>query len=149
MHEARALPVRPGAAQRPEHAVEMARGPRAALHRKTHGLVEHHHVRVLIQRDRLDEGAVLLVFGGVLVRLWRVELQRRKTHGLPGLQPQLRLRALAVHAHLAFADDALDMAEGQARKPPFEKTVDTHPRLVGGNGDSLNFTCALKSLACD
>jgi hypothetical protein len=67
------------------------------------------HVVVLVQRDRLDEGAVLLVLGGVVARLRRVELERRDAHRLPRLQPVLGLRALAVHAHLAFADDALDV----------------------------------------
>ena len=37
--------------------------------------------------------------------------ERRDAHRLAGLQPVLRLRALAVHAQLAFADDALDVGE--------------------------------------
>ena len=47
-------------AQHLQHAVEMARGAGAALHRKPHRLVEHQHVVVLVQRDRLEERAGLL-----------------------------------------------------------------------------------------
>ncbi len=115
VHQARALAV--GVAQHVEHAVEMARGAGAALHREPHRLVEHQHVGVLVQRDRFEEGAGLrrrLALGRQRPRL--VEPQRRDAHRLPGLQPVLRLRALAVHAQLAFADDALDVGERQSRE---------------------------------
>ena len=116
----------------------MAHRAGPALHREPHRLVEHHHVVVFVQRDRLDEGAVLLVVGGVLAQLRCVELERRNTHHLPGFQPVLRLRALAVHAHLAFADDALNVGERQPREPRLEEAVEPHAVLVTGDGDGLD-----------
>jgi hypothetical protein len=53
----------------------------------------------------------LLRLRRVIARSRRIHLQRRYSHRLPGFQPLLRLGALAVHPHLAFADNALDMAE--------------------------------------
>jgi len=67
-----------------------------------------------------------------------VEPQRRNAHGLPGLEAILRLGALAVDPHLAFADDALDVGEAQPRKPRLEKPVDPHAGFVGGHGDVLH-----------
>ena len=59
-----------------------------------------------------------------------IELQRRNADRLPGLQPVLGLRALAVHAQLAFADDALDVGERQPGKARLEEAVDPHAGLV-------------------
>ena len=59
VHEPRPLAVR--VAQHFEHAVEMARGAGAALHRKPHRLVEHQHVGVFVERDRFEKRAGLLV----------------------------------------------------------------------------------------
>ena len=55
VHQPRPLAVHAGLAQHLQHAVEMARGARAALHREAHRLVEHQHVVVLVQDDRLEE----------------------------------------------------------------------------------------------
>ena len=55
VHEARALPVDTRLAQHLQHAVEMARGAGAALHREAHRLVQHHHVGILVQRDGFEE----------------------------------------------------------------------------------------------
>ena len=91
VHQPRALAVR--VAQHLEHAVDMARGAGAALHRKPHRLVEHQHVGVLVERDRFEERAGLLVgFVARRARLRRIEPQRRNAHRLAGLQPVLRLR---------------------------------------------------------
>ena len=49
----------------------------------------------------------------------------------PALEPVLRVGALAVHAHLAFADDALDVAERQPGKPRLEEAVEPHAGFVG------------------
>jgi hypothetical protein len=137
MHQPRPLAVR--VAQHPEHAVEMARGAGTALHRKPHRLVEHQHVGVFVERDRFKKRAGLLVSlaaGGARFR--RIEPQRRNADRLPGLEPVLRLRALTVDAHLAFADDALDVGEAQARKPRLEETVHPHAGFVGGHRDVLH-----------
>ena len=68
-----------------------------------------------------------------VARLRRIELERRDAHRLPGLQPVLGLRALAVHAHLAFADDALDVGERQPREPRLEEAVEPHAVLVAAS----------------
>ena len=116
----------------------------AALHREPHRLVEHQHVVVLVERDRLEERAGLLSASlrGV-ARLRRIELERRDAHRLPGLQPVLRLGALAVHPQLAFADDALDMGERQPRKAGLEEAVDAHAGFVAGHGDGLHAGLAI------
>ena len=44
--------------ERLKHAVDMARGPRAALDREAVGLVEHHHVAILEQDHRADRFGV-------------------------------------------------------------------------------------------
>src|ERR1019366_39993 len=122
----------------PEHAVEVARSAGAALHGEPHRLVEYQHVVVLKERDRPDEGAVLLRLRRIVARFRRLELKRRNAHRLPGFEAELGLRALAVHPHLAFANDALDMAERQARKPPLEKAIDAHAGFVGADRDGLH-----------
>ena len=55
--------------------------------------------------------------------------------------------ALAVHAHLAFADDALDVAERQAGKPRLEEAVDAHVVFVRRDGDGLHARGELRRLA--
>ena len=137
MHQPRPLAVR--VAQDFQHAVEMARGAGAALHRKPHRLIEHQNVGVLVERDRFQELAGLFVgFAPRRARLRLIEPQRRNAHGLPRLQPVLRLGALAVDAHLAFADDALDVGKTQAGKTRFEEAVDPHAGFVRRNGDVLH-----------
>jgi len=137
VHEPRPLAV--AVAQDFQHAVEMARRARAALHRKPYRLVEHQHVDVLVERDRLQERAGLFVrLVAARARLRLVETQRRNPHGLTGFETVLRLGALAVDPHLAFADDALDVGEAQARKARLEEAVDAHAGFVGRNGDILH-----------
>jgi hypothetical protein len=80
----------------------------------------------------------LLRLRGVVARFRRLELERRNAHGLPGFKAVLRLGALAVHPHLALADDALDVAERQARKARLEKAIDAHAVLVRRDGDGLH-----------
>ena len=65
-------------------------------------------------------------------------LVRTGTPVLAAGKPRLRLAALAVHAHLAFADDALDMAEREAGKARLEEAVDAHAVLVRRDGDGLH-----------
>ena len=136
MHQPR--PLAGAVAERAEHAVDMLVGAGAALHREPHRLVEHHHVVVFVERDRLEEGAILLVLRRVGAGLRRIELERRNADRLAALEPVLGLRALAVHAHLAFADDALDVGERQPREPRLEEAVEPHAVLVAGDGDGLH-----------
>ena len=137
VHQPRTLAVR--VAQNFQHAVEVPRGAGAALHRKPHRLVEHEHIVVFIERDRLEEiGGLLIGLIAHLARFRRIEPQRRNAHGLSGFQSVLRLGALAVDAHLAFSDDALDVGKAQARKPRLEEAIDPHAVFVGRDGDVLH-----------
>ncbi len=149
VHQARALGVGARAAQGAEHAVDVADGAGAALHGKPHGLIKHQHVGVLVERDRFEEGAVLLRRRRVVARGRRVQLERRYAHGLSRFQPRLRLRALAVHAHLAFADDALDMAEREPGKARLEEAVYAHIVFVRGDGDGLHAGRIIRGLRSD
>src|SRR5262245_62028067 len=131
MHEARALAVRPGRAQHFQHAVDVARGARAALHRKPHWLVEHQYVGILKERDRAQELARLGIAFGIALAALRtrpllLELERRNAHRLAGRKAILGLGALAVHTQLAFADDALDVGEGEPREARLQEAVDAH-----------------------
>ena len=117
----------------------MAHHAGAALHRKAGRLVQHQHVVVFVQRHCLQRGERLR-FGFRFGRnLRRIQPQRRNADVLAGLQPVLAVGALAVHAQLAFADDALDMGERQPRKPRFEEAVDAHVVLVRRHHDGLDF----------
>ncbi len=130
VHQARALTVR--IPQRLEHPVEMTRRARAALHRKPHGLVEHQHVGIFVERDGFEEFAGLIADVGVAsARARLIQSQRRDAHRLPGLEPLLGLRALAVHAQFALSNDSLDVGEGEPGEPRLDKAIDAHAGLVG------------------
>ena len=128
VHQARALAV--GIAQRFEHSIDMTRGARAALHRKPHGLVEHQHVGIFVERDGFEEIPRLVARLRVTRRRPRLQSQRRDTHGLPGLEALARLRALAIHAQLALSDDSLDVGKRESRKARLHETVDAHAGFV-------------------
>src|SRR5262249_187014 len=115
----------------------MLHGTGSALDREPHRFVEHEHVIVLEQRDRLQKTPRLLVRFGA-DRLWSVELEWRNPDGLARYQPILAVDALAVDAQLAFADDALDVREREAGKARFEKPIDPHAGFVGGDRDGLD-----------
>ena len=137
MHQSWALAL--GVAQHLEHAVEMARSARAALHREPHGLVEHQHVGIFVERDGFEEIAGLgirLVFGCTWLGL--IQPQRRDAHGLPGLETLLGLRALAVHAQFALPDHALDVGERKPGKARLEEAVDAHAGFVGAHLGGLH-----------
>src|SRR5208282_5355184 len=88
---------------------------------------------------RFEKGPRVLVrFAAGRARLRLIEPQRWNAQRLSRHQPVLGLRALAVDAHLAFADDALDMGKAQPGKPRFEKPVDAHAGFVGGDRDVLD-----------
>src|SRR6185437_12939212 len=87
---------------------------------------------------RLKEAAVLLRRRGVVARRRGHKLEWWNAHRLAGLQPRLRLRALAIHADFAFADDALDMTERKSRKARFEETIDAHAVFIRRDGDGLD-----------
>ena len=106
--------------------------PEPALDGEPHGLVEDEDVLVLVERDRLEEVALVLVLAALRDR---AAAGRASSGGMrifwPASSRSLRLRALAVDAQLALADDALDMREGELRKARDEEAVDPHLGLVG------------------
>src|SRR5215203_962412 len=111
MDEARLLALL--VAQRLKQAVDVALRPRPALDRKAGGLVEDENVLVLVERDRLEKAALVLVAGGPAGRdLLRLEPERRDADSLTGLEPLLRFRPLTVDPELAFSDNPLDVGEG-------------------------------------
>ena len=137
MHQTRALPL--GAAQSIEHAVEMPRRSRPALHRQTHRLVEHQYVGVLVERYGIEKLASLDVSrASYFLRRTLIEPQRRDAYRLPAVQSLFRLRAPAIHPQLALSDDPLDVRERQPGKPRFEKAVDAHAGFIGGDCKILN-----------
>ncbi len=118
----------------------MTRGAGAALHRKPGGLVQHHDVGILVQDHVLQRLKRLRRrFREMSCGLGHIEFQRRNPNALALLQPILAVRALAVHAQLAFADDALDVGERQAGKARLEKAVDAHVVLIRCHDNGLNF----------
>ena len=126
-----------GIAHDVEHAVHVARGAGAALHREPHGLVEDEDVGVLVERDRLEEGRRLLV-GLRWPPASARDLDRRNADRLARLQSVLAVDPLAVHPQLAFADDAVDVGERQPREFRLEKAVDPHAGLVRRHRHGLN-----------
>src|SRR5262245_28754770 len=136
MHQPRTLPI--WATQCSQHAVDVTRRAGSSLYRKTHWLVEHHDIGVLEEDDRLQEGSILLRGGRIFPGRGCLNLKRWNANRLPGLEASLGLRALAIYPHFTFANDALDVTEGQARKPCLEKTIDPHARFIGRNGNGLD-----------
>jgi hypothetical protein len=101
------------------------------LHRKPRRLVENQHVLVFIERDRLKKAPVVLILCRIATHgLLLIELQRRHTHLLPGLEALVRLGAPPVNPQFALSDDPLDMGEGELRKAGSEEPVDPHLGLV-------------------
>src|SRR5262249_9782641 len=79
----------------------------------------------------LEEVAGLIANLGVASRRTRlIQSQRRNAHRLPGLEPLLGLRALAVHAQFALSNDALDVREGEPREPRLDEAIDAHAGFV-------------------
>ena len=78
-----------------------------------------------------EERAGLIAGVGVApARARLIQSQRRDAHRLPGLEPLFGLRALAVHAQFALSNDALDMGEGEPRKPRLDEAIDAHAGFV-------------------
>src|SRR5262249_12706746 len=122
-----------------EHPIDVVGSAGPALHREAHGLVKHEHVGVLVERDRAQEFPGLRVgLAAGRARPWLIELKRGNTHRLPSLQSILRTGALAVHSHLAFPDDALDVGEGEPGEPRLEEAVEPHAGFVRRDGNGLH-----------
>src|SRR5262245_9366766 len=115
----------------------MTRGARTALNRKPHGLIEHQHVGIFVERDGFEEIARLVTGLRVTRGRPRLQSQRRDAHGLPRLEALARLRALAVHAQLALSDNPLDVRKGKPGEARLHETIDAHAGFVRTNLRSL------------
>jgi len=82
----------------------------------------------------------------VIPRRRCVYLQRRNANRLTCFKARLRLCSLAVHPHLAFADDALDVAERKTGKSRLKKTIDAHAGFIGHYDDRLYGSGKLRCL---
>src|SRR5947207_2780780 len=107
---------------------------RSSLARK----VEMRPCRGFVQHDRLEEIAGLFVLRRERRAFRLVELQRRNADLLAGFEPVLRVGAFAVHPHLAFANDALDVAEREPGKARLEEPIEPHVGFVARDRDRLH-----------
>ncbi len=116
--------------ERLKHAVDMARGSRAALDREAEGLVEDHHVAILEQHHRADLVSVARIGALDGRRFLRGELERRHAHAFAGREPGRNVRPLARDAHLALAHDPHQVRIRDVRKPAVKPAVEPHARFV-------------------
>ena len=122
-----------------QHAVDVALGAGAALHRETIGLVEHHHVAILEQDHRPHRLGVARVGGPLLRgRGGAGSPERGHPHALAHLQAGRNLRPLAGDAHLALAHDLVQVRLRKIGKAAAEPAVEPHSGfvladLVGGD----------------
>ena len=129
MDEARLLAVR--TREGGEQAVHVADRPRTALDREAEGLVEDHHVGVLVEDQRPDERRVVLLAGGdKFIDLPVPELYDFKTDPgeLRNQAAQDTARATVMRNTLATFDTALPGAPGRESAAVSEQLR----ALVGG-----------------
>jgi hypothetical protein len=106
------------------------------MHRHTRGLVEHQHMLVLEYHRPLDEGQQAC--RRPPRTLAGIDSDGRQPHLVAGCNPILRVHALAVHAHLALAQEAVDAAPRHGLEVTHEEIVDALPRFVRGDGAHLD-----------
>ena len=125
-----------------QQPIDVTLGAGAALHGQPKRLVEHEHVLVLEQDRPLDQIAVALGEaqrrGNRRLRLGRLAHDRRHAQLLAGLQPGIGLHPLAVDAHLARAQQLLEVGIAHVRKMHAEPAVEAQPRLVALHLDGFD-----------
>ncbi len=131
--EARALLLAEG--QMLQQAVHMLGDAAAALRRKAGGFVENHDARILMDHKRF--GLFPQVFTELCTdRLWRcgafrgTRQLRRDSQDLACGQPIARLGALAVHPHLALAQQLLELDVVQRRVVALEPAIHADAVIV-------------------
>ena len=101
-------------------------------------LVEH-HPRVILKQDAraqprgvgwIDPIRCAARRGGARLVRW----QRRDADGLAGAQTGVRLRAMAIDAHLPSAQQPLQAAVGDLREVPPEPAIQAELTLVDADG---------------
>ena len=116
--------------ERFEHAVDVALGARAALHREPVGLVQDNDVLVLVERHRPDGRGVGRVGAPLSWGRRGGEPQRRHAHRLAEFEPGRDVGALALDPHLALAHDFVQVRLRQVGKAAAEPAVEPHAGLV-------------------
>jgi hypothetical protein len=118
MHQFEEFRPRPGGAQLFDDAEAHAA---AAVHGHAGGLVDGQHVIVLVQDGEFARrcARARALFGA------RGHPHRRQAHHVAGADARVGLRAALVDAHLARADDAVDVGLRDALEVAEEKVVQT------------------------
>ena len=104
------------------------------MHGDPGGLVEHQQLRVLVH-DRLPDARQQLLRGpGGLGRSpRRCQAHRGDANLIARVQARFGPRALAVHAHLALADHAVDAAARQVAQALLHVVIEALPGLLGAH----------------
>lgn len=120
-----------------EHLVDMPGHTRAALHRKTRGLVEYDYLFVLVQHHARQELEIRRMFeilaGDRSGFQLRIDIHRRHAHRLAGLHARIRFDTPTVNAHLAGAQELLQRTEAEPGKVHLEPAIEPHAGFVGFN----------------
>ena len=143
VHEARFLVI--AELQRLGEAIDMAGLLGAALRRQARRLVQRDDVVVPEQNAVTDHL-------GIVIRHLRLgprcdlarRRDRRNTHFVAGLQPEIRLHPPAIDAQLALAAHLLDPALRKMRKQPLQPAVQPLVPVAGADGECLHTAhCAM------
>ena len=141
VHEIQFLAVRPGGPQGLDHAVRHAA---AAVHRDARRLVQDQQVLVLVD-DGGGEQVLQRLAGRAVTPAAAARL--RTTHrGQPdpvaGCDTLVGLGALAVHPHLALAQQAVDVGPRHALQDPDQEIVEPLPGIALAGVDVLHARAA-------
>ena len=130
--------------KRGQHAVQMARKPRAPLNRQSRRLVQNDHVVVLVNNEALNELRIgvghLRTVAAFFGRAHRRSPfgQRRHTDDLPRRHALRRFAAFVVYLDLLFADQLLDLSLRQLRVVAVEPAIDADNPVVRRNRNIFN-----------
>ncbi|XHO04127.1 hypothetical protein ACEQUB_00994 [Ralstonia syzygii] len=112
------------------------------MHGHTGRLVDHQQVGIFVENREFGGRHGTRCFS-LLGRLLR-DAQRRNAHQIAELQAVFRVDAALVHAYLAGAQDAVDVALGHALGQAHQEVVDPLPLRVFANfnvGDRFAVEC--------
>ena len=118
----------------------MARHAGTALHGKARRLVEDEDLRVLVEQHLAQHIAVVLAAHGLrreLAFALAVDAERGDAHDLSRFDAGVCLGATAVDAHLAGAQQLLQLHEAEAGIMRLEPAVEPHARLARFDRDLL------------
>lgn len=110
--------------------------PAAAVNRNAGGLVDHDQGFVFVDNRRFQPLQQPLGQGHRLVALRHAN--RRHAHDIAGLELVFGLDPTFVHAHFAFAQNAVNQGLGHAFEPGEEKVVDSLAGILRRDFKQLN-----------